>query len=74
MVPSNAQSGKALIGMADRTRRCSIEIKDADTDAIMIFTAADWTRDELRTAIDQVLGLVGPCRPQTVSTAIRGRR
>jgi hypothetical protein len=40
MVPSNAQSGKALIGMADRTRRCSIEIKDADTDAIMIFTAA----------------------------------
>jgi hypothetical protein len=40
MVPSNAQSGKALTGMADRTRRCSIEIKDADTDAIMIFTAA----------------------------------
>lgn len=41
-----------------RTRRYSIEIKDDKGNAV-IFTAADWTDDERRVAVAQVLRLAG---------------
>jgi hypothetical protein len=40
------------------TRRYSIEIKDAD-DKSVLFTAADWTDDEARIAVAQILRLAG---------------
>jgi hypothetical protein len=42
----------------ERTRRYSIEIKD-DQGKTVIFTAADWTDDERRIAVAQVLRLAG---------------
>ena len=39
-----------------RTSRCSIEIKD-NSGTTVIFTAADWTDDEKRIAVGQILGL-----------------
>jgi hypothetical protein len=41
-----------------RTRRYSIEIKD-DKGKTVIFTAADWTDDERRAAVAQVMRLAG---------------
>jgi hypothetical protein len=42
----------------ERTRRYSIEIKDAAGKTV-IFTAADWTDDERRVAVAQVMRLAG---------------
>ena len=39
-----------------RMRRYSIEIKD-NSGKTVIFTAADWTDDEKRIAVGQILGL-----------------
>jgi hypothetical protein len=39
-----------------RTRRYSIEIKD-NSGKTVVFTAADWTDDEKRIAVGQILGL-----------------
>jgi hypothetical protein len=41
-----------------KQRRYSIEIKD-DTGKAVIFTAADWTDDERRVAVAQVMRLAG---------------
>ena len=41
-----------------KQRRYSIEIKD-DTGKAVIFTAADWTDDEKRVAVAQVMRLAG---------------
>ena len=41
-----------------RTRRYSIDIKD-DAGKTVIFTAADWTDDERRKAVAQVMRLAG---------------
>ena len=41
-----------------KQRRYSIEIKD-DTGKTVIFTAADWTDDEKRAAVAQVMRLAG---------------
>ena len=41
-----------------KQRRYSIEIKD-DTGKTVIFTAADWTDDERRVAVAQVMRLAG---------------
>ena len=38
-----------------RTRRYSIEVKDTITGKAVIFTVADWTDDERRAALAQVL-------------------
>jgi hypothetical protein len=40
------------------TRRYSIEIKDPDNKSV-VFTAADWTDEEMRIAAAQILRLVG---------------
>jgi hypothetical protein len=42
----------------ERTRRYSIEIKD-DQGKTVIFTAADWTDDERREAVAQVMRWAG---------------
>ena len=42
----------------ERTRRYMIEIKD-DTGKTVVFTAADWTDDERRVAVAQVMRWVG---------------
>ena len=39
------------------TRRYLIEIKDAETDAVVICRAADWTDKEKRAAVVKVMGL-----------------
>ena len=41
-----------------RTRRCSIEIKDPDNKSVL-FTATDWTEEEMRIAVAQILRLAG---------------
>jgi hypothetical protein len=41
-----------------KQRRYSIEIKD-DTGKTVIFTAADWTDDERRIAVAQLMRLAG---------------
>lgn len=41
-----------------RTRRYTVEIQD-DKGKAVIFTAADWTVDERRVAVAQVLRLAG---------------
>ena len=45
--------------MTQQTRRYSIKITDLDTGEDVIFTAADWTADEKRAAVAQVLRLAG---------------
>jgi len=40
------------------TRRYSIEIKDPDNKSV-VFTAADWTEEEKRIAVAQILRLAG---------------
>jgi|HubBroStandDraft_4_1064222.scaffolds.fasta_scaffold152640_1 hypothetical protein len=41
-----------------KTRRYSIEIKDPDNKPVL-FTAVDWTDEERRTAVAQILKLAG---------------
>jgi hypothetical protein len=41
------------------TRRYMIEITEAETGKVVIFTGADWTDDERRVAVAQVLRLAG---------------
>jgi hypothetical protein len=45
--------------MRDDTRRYSIEIKDAATEAVVTVTVADWTEDEKHTALAGILRLAG---------------
>ena len=45
--------------MPKQTRRYSIKITDLDTGEDVIFTAVDWTADEKRVAVAQVLRLAG---------------
>jgi hypothetical protein len=47
--------------MPDRTRRYTIEIHDPDNRTV-VFTAADWTDEQCRFAVAQVLRLAGPQR------------
>jgi hypothetical protein len=42
----------------ERPRRHSVEIKD-DEDKTKLFMAADWTEEELRTVIAQIMRLGG---------------
>ena len=42
-----------------RKRRYSIEVKDTTTGKAVIFTVAEWTDDERRAALAQVLRMVG---------------
>jgi hypothetical protein len=40
-------------------RRYAIEVTDVDTDQIELLIAADWTEEEKRIALAQILRLVG---------------
>ena len=40
-------------------RRYAIEVTDVDTDQIVLLTAADWTEEEKRDAMAQILRLAG---------------
>jgi hypothetical protein len=42
-----------------KSRLYSIEIKDAKTEQVVVFAAADWTEEEKRVAVAQVMRLVG---------------
>jgi hypothetical protein len=45
-----------------RTHRYSIEIKDAKGQSVL-FTAADWNKDDLRVAVARILRLEGVIEP-----------
>ena len=45
--------------MPKQTRRYSIKITELDTGEDVILTAVDWTAEEKRAAVAQVLRLVG---------------
>jgi hypothetical protein len=45
-----------------RTHRYSIEIKDAKGQSVL-FTAADWNKDDLRVAVARILRLDGVIEP-----------
>jgi hypothetical protein len=40
-----------------KVRRYAIEVSDADTDQIVLLTAADWTEEEKHVALAQILRL-----------------
>jgi hypothetical protein len=42
-----------------KSRLYSIEIKDARTEQVVVFAAADWTEKEKRVAVAQIVRLVG---------------
>ena len=44
--------------MPDQTRRYSIEIKDPNNKTVL-FTGVDWTDDERRIAVAQIMRLAG---------------
>jgi len=54
--PSPSAIGSA---MAENTRRYSIQIVDLETSRDLIFTAVEWTDEEKRVAVEQVLRLAG---------------
>jgi hypothetical protein len=45
-----------------RTHRYSVEIKDAKGQSVL-FTAADWNKDDLRVAVARILRLDGVIEP-----------
>jgi hypothetical protein len=47
-----------MVMSKERTRRYLIEIKDPDNKSI-VFTAANWTDEEKRIAVAQILRLAG---------------
>jgi hypothetical protein len=49
-----------------RTHRYSVEIKDAKGQSVL-FTAADWNKDDLRVALARILRLDGVIEPLLIS-------
>jgi hypothetical protein len=43
-----------------KARRYSIQIKDAESSATLLFVAAEWTEEQLDFAITQNIRLAGP--------------
>jgi len=45
--------------MPKNTRRYTIRVKDVAAKRDVMFTAADWTKEELRIAVGQIARLIG---------------
>jgi hypothetical protein len=51
------QAGARRSAAMSKSRRYAIEVSDADTDQIVLLTGADWTEEEERIALAQILRL-----------------
>jgi hypothetical protein len=56
-----------------KVRRYAIEVADVDTDQIVLLTAVDWTEEQKREALAQILRLVGRPDGSTAPEPQRGK-
>jgi hypothetical protein len=63
------------MGMAmAKTRRYSIEVKDAKSKAVVVSTAVDWTSDEKQIAVAHIFRLPGAATSNGLTHRLSQRR